>query len=82
MIYENDDDLGYWSGDEPLPPGRFFYGLGEPPEFFPPGSSLRECNAIISGEQQDAIVMAAWHADDNPALAECWRIKAGYAKLT
>lgn len=50
-----------------------------PPEFFPPGYSLRVCNALLSPEEQRAILEATYfQVNGFIAEAEFARERGGY----
>lgn len=67
-VWENEDELGYWAGGGTL---------GEPP-----ASSTAICNAILSKDDQGAILLAAFCAHEGHGLAaERVRREANYDNL-
>ena len=69
MIFEDEDELGYWTGSPEPPPMQAM-------------SSLIVCNAILPKQEQDDIEAAAInaHEGDKSAARKCRKL-AGYDRL-
>lgn len=74
MIYEDEDELGYWMGAPEDRPSNPWVTGGD-------ASLLIICNSILSPEERDDIEAAAFAEEEgNPVLAEEHRYYAGYSE--
>jgi hypothetical protein len=74
MIYEDPDELGYWSYDET--------GMSRAPDRAFDQRSMTICEAILPDDERRAILGAAINAHEGHGLAaENFRIEGGYGRL-